>query len=110
VLGSLTADFDFEQSPRPPLILPQRPVPAASAPTKARGMLVVGTITALGSSSVTVQVTATGPHDTYLMGQTLTVAIAPSTVVQGSLQVGGAVSMRIVKSGGGYTATLISVS
>jgi phospholipase C len=107
ILGDLAADFDFKQNPRPPLLLPQQPVPAP-APV-AKGMLVVGTITALTSTSITVQVTGTGPHDTYFHGQTLTVAIGPATVVQGSLQVGGAVSMRIVKSAGGYTATEIVV-
>jgi phospholipase C len=110
ILGNLAADFDFEQSPRPPLILPQQPVPAALAPAKVRGMLVVGTITALGPTSITIQVTGTGPHDTFFQGRTLTVAIAPTTVVQGNLQIGGAVSMRIVESGAGYTATAISAS
>ena len=31
-LGNLMADFDFTQSPRPPLILPERPAGPASAP------------------------------------------------------------------------------
>src|SRR6476646_8516477 len=48
ILGNLAADFDFKQNPRAPLILPQQPVPVGSsapAPAKARGKLVVGTIT-----------------------------------------------------------------
>jgi phospholipase C len=112
ILGNLAADFDFGQNPRPPLILPQQPVPAAAAtpaPVKARGKLVLGTITASTPTSVTVQVTGTGPHDTALQGQMLTVAITPATVVQGTLQVGGAVSMRIAGRAGAYTANLITV-
>jgi phospholipase C len=112
ILGNLAADFDFKQNPRAPLILPQQPVPAAAttpAPARARGMLVVGTITALTSSSVTVQVTGTGPHDTALQGQTLAIAITPATVVRGTPAVGSAVSMRVVRSGAAYSANLISV-
>ena len=112
ILGNLAADFDFKQNPRAPLILPQQPVPAGSstpAPAKARGMLVTGTITALSSTSVTVQVTGTGPHDTFLQGQTLTIALTPATTVQGTPQVGAAVSMRIAGTAGAYRANAITV-
>jgi len=112
ILGNLAADFDFEQNPRAPLILPQQPVPAASstpAPAKARGMLVTGTITVFSSSSVTVQVTGTGPHDTFLQGQTLTIALTAATTVQGTPQVGAAVSMRIAGTAGAYRANALTV-
>ena len=68
ILGNLAADFNFRQKPRSPLILPQYPLPT---PAPAGGMYIAGTSTALGSGSLTVQVTATGPHDTNLEGQTL---------------------------------------
>ena len=78
MLGNLATDFNFKQKPRPPLLLPQHPVAAA---TPATGMYIAGTITALSPGSVTVQVTATGPHDTDLQGQTLTIAITQTTTV-----------------------------
>src|SRR5581483_8071798 len=101
------------QKPRPPVLLPEYPVPAA---TTTKGMYVAGTITTLGSGSLTVQVTSTGPRDTGLQGQTLTVAIVPATTIliagqpgaAGQLQTGEAVSLRIVKTSGGYSANEIS--
>src|SRR5207248_9127473 len=111
-LGTHPDAIDFTPNPRAPLILPQQPVPAGSstsAPAKARGMLVTGTITALSSTSVTVQVTGTGPHDTFLQGQTLTIALTPATTVQGTPQVGAAVSMRIAGTAGAYRANAIPV-
>jgi phospholipase C len=115
ILGNLASDFDFHQKPRPPLLLPQYPVPATPPAT---GMYIAGTITALGSNSLTVQVTATGSHDTNLQGQTLSVAIEPKTTIlingqpggQSQLQSGEAVSLRIVKDSGGYTANQISAT
>ena len=115
ILGNLASDFDFHQKPRPPLLLPQYPVPATSPAT---GMYIAGTITKLGSDSLTVQVTTTGVHDTNLQGQTLTVTITPKTTIlvngqpggPGQLQSGEAVSLRIVKDSGGYTAHQISAT
>ena len=120
ILGNLVADFDFHQKPRPPLILPQRPVPQTGATTPAppaKGMYVAGTITALTGSSLRVQVTATGPHDKNLQGQALAVAItsASTILVNGSsaqassLRIGDSASLRIRRSAGGCVALRISV-
>jgi len=101
ILGNLVKDFDFRQKPRKPLILPQYPVPAFVPPAK--GAYAAGTVTAVAAESLTVQVTATGPHDGRLQGKTLTVAITPSTriLVHGkpaeiaSIAVGDSVTLRL---------------
>ena len=115
ILGNLVADFDFDQKPRPPLLLPQHPVPVSAPVT---GRFVAGAITAAAGSSITVQVTSTGPRDTYLMGQTLTIGITPETVIvvngrtasSSALQSGDAVSLRVVKGPAGYTANSITAT
>jgi len=115
ILGNLTTDFNFNQKPRPPLLLPQYPVPAATPVT---GMYIAGTITALTANSLTVQVTTTGPHDTNLQGQTLTIAITQATTIlvngkpgrADELRSGESVSLRIAKSSSGYTANQISAT
>ncbi len=114
ILGNLTADFNFNQKPRAPLLLPEYPLSAAAAP--ASGRYVAGSITALTADSLTLQVTATGPHDTDLQGQTLVVAITPTTTIlinnepgqATGLQNGEAVSLRIKNSAGSYSANQIS--
>ncbi|HEY8029363.1 MAG TPA: alkaline phosphatase family protein [Gaiellaceae bacterium] len=115
ILGNLVADFNFKQKPRRPLILPQHPVPGLAPVT---GKYVAGAITSLGPSSITVQVTSTGPRDTDLMGQTLTIAITPETVIvvngqtasSSELRSGDAVALRVVKSPTGYTANSITAT
>jgi hypothetical protein len=65
-----------------------------------------------------VQVTSTGPKDTSLRGQTLTLALTASTailldgkpVAASSLRVGQPVSARIVKTPGGYRANQVSAT
>ena len=96
------------------MILPEYPLPAAAVFVP--GRYPAGSITALGAGSLTVQVTATGPHDTDLQGQTLTIAITPqtTTLVNGqaapptNLQVGESVSLRIGQNAAGYTANQIN--
>src|SRR5262249_53756417 len=95
----LTAEFDFSQAPRPPVLLPQFQVPPIVP--LAKGQYVSGAITAVGNGSVTVQVTVTGQLDTNFMGQLLTFTVTPKTIVQvdgaagsfSSLQVGEAVAV-----------------
>ncbi len=109
ILGNLVKDFDFNQAPRRPLVLPQYPV-AAVAP--AIGKFVAGTLTAVSPQSVTVQVTATGPHDQNLQGHVLAVTITAATAVtlNGSvvsptnLAVGEAVTLRIARTTSGWRA------
>jgi phospholipase C len=111
ILGNLAADFNFRQKPRRPLILRQYPV----ASPNVSGMYIAGAIVALVPGSVAVQVTATGPHDTNLLGQTLPVGIDSSTeiLVDGrpasanDLRVGEAASLRIRGAAGAYAANLI---
>jgi phospholipase C len=115
ILGNLSTDFNFQQKPRSPMLLSQYSVPAAAPAT---GMYIAGTITALTANSLAVQVTATGPRDTNLQGQTLTIAITPATTttVNGQpgraaeLQIGESVSLRIAKGSNGYTANQISAT
>ena len=79
-------------------------------------MYVAGAITSLTTTSITVQVTNTGPHDTKLHGQLLTVAINPDTSIlidgqPGSvagLHTGEPVSLRIRITPTGYAANQIS--
>jgi hypothetical protein len=114
ILGNLTADFDFLQKPRAPLILSEYPVAVASAP--ATGKLIMGTITALSADSITIQVTGTGAHDTNLQGQTLVIAITPTTTIlidnqpgqAANLQIGEAASLHIQGSAGSFDANQIS--
>ena len=116
ILGNLVNDFDFNQKPRRPLLLPQYPVQTATP--AAGGMYIAGAITAVGSGVVTVQVTATGTHDANLEGQTLAIAITPSTTIlingksgqAGGLLTGDSVSLRIRKTSGGYAANQISAT
>ena len=118
ILGNLAADFNFNQKPRPPLILPEYPLPpgAAATPT-AKGKYVAGTLTAISPTSVTVQVTATGSHDTNLQGQTLAVALTAKTVIllnnqpttTNSLQAGEAATLRVLPAGTRWTATQLAV-
>jgi phospholipase C len=114
ILGNLTSDFNFNQKPRAPVILPEYPVPAAAAPVT--GKYVAGTITAVTPDSITVQVTATGPHDTGLNGQTLVISISPATTilinsepgVAASLQAGETFSSRIQGPPGSYSTLQIT--
>ncbi len=115
ILGNLAADFDFKQKPRPPLILPQYPLPdAISAATG--GKYIAGTIMAVSPHSLTVQVTTTGPHDTNLAGEQLTIVVDGATTITvngartqlGALHDGDVVSLRIRAVDGSYTALAIT--
>ena len=113
ILGNLIKDFDFSQPPRRPLILPEHPVPAATPP--AVGRYVAGALTAVSPTTVTLQVTATGPRDTNLQGQVLTVALTAKTQITlngttapaSALAVGQAVSLRIVRVAVGWQANQV---
>ena len=118
LLGNLTRDFDFEQKPRRPLILAQHPVPAPAPPPAAGlGKYVTGTVTAVSPTAIALQVTATGPRDTNLLGQTLSAAITSETAVvvagkaasAASIRVGDSVSLRFRGGPGSYTATRVVV-
>jgi len=115
ILGNLVRDFDFAQPPRPPLILPQHPVPAIAATHARRVVFFAGTVSAVAASSVTLVVTRTGPHDTALAGRSLTVAVTDATVIRRngirsritSIVPGDTVAVHALVAGAGYTARRI---
>ena len=81
-LGNLYADFDFNQPPRKPLLLPQKPILVPTTPGRTGfGYYASGGLTAIGKGTITVQITSTGLNDTDLMGKLLTVYLAPATPV-----------------------------
>jgi hypothetical protein len=73
ILGNVASDFNFNQSPRAPVLLPQHSV--APVPGKARGWYLIGTVTQQGSDSMKVQVSSTGPADQALLGKEIVVTI-----------------------------------
>lgn len=75
ILGDLTSDFDFDQAPRAPLILPQHKV--APVPGRVNGDNVIGTITEVSRRRVTLQVSSTGRTDRDLLGEEIVVNIPP---------------------------------
>jgi phospholipase C len=115
ILGNLMNDFDFNQKPRRPLILRQYPLAPYIPPAK--GSYVGGSVSAVGTGTLTVQVTTTGPNDGSLQGQALQVTITPTTqiLVDGSpgtaasIHVGDSVALRVHLSGSVATANQIVV-
>jgi len=114
ILGNLTQDFNFKQSPRAPLILPQQTV--APVPGKATGSYVIGTITAKASQSIRLQVTSTAQNDQYLLGYNLHLSIGTGTKTYfggrypagQTLTIGdAAVAIVVPQSTGGYHAQVI---
>jgi hypothetical protein len=113
-LGDLVRDFNFDQLPRRPLILPQQRVPMPP-PTSghAVGAYVAGGLTSSARGVIKVQITSTGPNDTYLNGQLLTVYLAPATPIYvhghlsraGALRVGDPVGMFLVPDDATFSAS-----
>jgi phospholipase C len=69
ILGNLVSDFNFNQAPRPPLILSQHRVAPVPGPTP--GGQMVGVITVLRPTYLRVQVTSTGPAEAGLLGKVI---------------------------------------
>jgi phospholipase C len=109
ILGDLAKDFNFEQAPRAPMILPQHEV--APIPGNVSGDYVIATIEP-GSSQqlVKLQVSSTGKNDVGLLGRQINVDIPPGLpiyfggrVVSGAkLAVGDPVIAVVVNQGTGY--------
>jgi phospholipase C len=74
ILGNLAADFDFDQAPRAPQILPQPRV--APIPGKAKGDYVIGTITKVSPGLIGLQVSSTEYADRKLLGKHISVEIS----------------------------------
>jgi phospholipase C len=106
ILGNLVTDFNFNQAPRAPLVLPQQTV--APIPGKARGQYVVGTITSASPSRIKLQVLSTGTSNQRLLGHEIPVKFSAATPIYfdgkfgagQSLAIGDAVIAIIVPSGG----------
>ena len=114
MLGNLAADFDFDQAPRAPQILPQPRV--APVPGKAKGDYVIGTVTRMALPLIRLQVSSTEKSDQNLLGKQILVEIPSNMQIyfQGrysnkKLAVGDAL-MAIIGSGTKYRrAHLIDV-
>jgi phospholipase C len=80
ILGNITRDFNFNQTPRAPLLLPQQRV--APVPGRATGSYVIGTITP-GSSQhlIKLQVSSTGKADQNLLGKDVSVKVPTTTPI-----------------------------
>jgi hypothetical protein len=105
ILGNIARDFNFNQKPRRPLILPEYPLTV--------GNHAGGTITAVAPDSVTVHVTWAGPLISGLQGHMLKVPVdaALQLLVDGrhvgiaSLRAGDAVELVVAPTGGGTYST-----
>ena len=103
ILGDLASDFDFNQTPRAPLVLPQTGV--APVPGKAKGDWVMGTITAVAPNLIRLQISSTQKTSQYLLGKQIPLEIPQGTPVyfggryakQNKLAVGDAVVAIIVR-------------
>jgi hypothetical protein len=102
LLGNLVSDFDFNQSPRAPMVLPQQAV--APVPGKATGDWVTGTITRQTPQLIKLQISSTDRVAKNLLGKQIRLALPPGTPIyfggrsssKGKLAVGDAVVAIIV--------------
>ena len=80
ILGNLVSDFNFNKTPRPPVLLPQQKV--APVPGHATGNYVIGTITP-GSSQqlIKLQISSTAKGDQPLLGKDVSVEVPTTTPV-----------------------------
>ncbi len=109
ILGDLAKDFNFDQAPRAPLILPQHEV--APIPGKVTGDYVIATIEP-GSSQqlLKLQVSSTGKNDVNLLGRQIQVDIPAGlpiyfggrVVSNRTLAVGDPVIAVLVNEGTGH--------
>jgi phospholipase C len=107
ILGNMTSDFDFNQSPRAPLILPEQDV--APIPGKAKGHWVIGTVIPQAPPLLKIEVSSAERPDQSLLGQKILVDVPAATPIyfdgkydeHGKLAVGDAV-VAIIVPGGKY--------
>ena len=98
VLGNLASDFDFNQQPRAPYILPQYTPPR-------KGDWAAGVVTAVENGKLKVQVTARqSPGQPPLIGSQITVSVLLSTKI---FVLGAPTQLSAVKTGDGITLTLV---
>jgi phospholipase C len=110
ILGNLINDFDFTQSPRGPVILPQPLV--APVPGKAKGDWVMGSITGVGANLIRLQISSGEKSTLNLLGKEIALGIPRATPVyfggryskQSRLAVGDAVVAIIVPGTGHHIA------
>ncbi|HEY2354263.1 MAG TPA: alkaline phosphatase family protein [Gaiellaceae bacterium] len=72
ILGDLASDFDFDQKPRAPVLLPQQRV--APIPGRAKGDWIMGTITQL-TPMLKVQISSTDKTDLPLLGKEIPLVV-----------------------------------
>ena len=77
ILGDLANDFDFNQTPRAPVILPQQSV--APVPGNVKGDWVMGSITQLPSGFIKLQVSSTDDTIKGVLGKEILVRVPKST-------------------------------
>jgi phospholipase C len=82
ILGDLTRDFDFNQAPRPPLVLSPHPVTTLIPPKTGTTTTTTMTTTTTIPDTTTVPATTTVP-DTTTIPDTTTVPTDPSTTTTG---------------------------
>ncbi len=106
ILGNIVNDFNFDQPPRRPLILPQQDV--APIPGNVSGDYVIGVITPGATQDlIDLQVSSTGRNDVGLLGKQISVELPAGTPIyfggryanNRSLAVGDAVIAIIVPDG-----------
>jgi len=108
ILGNIASDFNFNQTPRAPLILPQQTV--APIPGKAKGDYVIGTITTAASQFIKLQIISTNVSDQSLLGHRIHLELPAGTPIyfegrdepSKTLAVGDAVTAIITKDGSTY--------
>jgi len=101
ILGNLVNDFNFNQTPRPPVLLPQQNV--APVPGHATGNYVIGTITP-GSSQhlIYLQISSTANGDQSLLGKNIPVEVSSAT----SIYFGGKYATGRLNVGDALTAII----
>jgi hypothetical protein len=68
ILGNLANDFDFQQTPRAPVVL-STPQDVAPVPGNVKGRYAIGTITRVADHFIRIQVATTSRQDAYLLGK-----------------------------------------
>ncbi len=102
ILGNLTSDFNFNQTPLAPVLLPQQAV--APIPGKAAGDWVMGTITHQTARVVRLQISSTEKATASLLGKEISVRLPAGVPIyfggkvsqHGKLAIGDAVVAIIV--------------
>jgi len=80
LLGNIAKDFDFSQTPRAPLLLPNVPN-VAPIPGHVKGVYIIGSITRRAAHAIRVQIAATGNTNQNLLGKNEAYSIPVGTPI-----------------------------